>query len=171
MDKTRHSNQYLFSTLIKCKECGWSFRRVIRTYKNTYVRWVCSGHNGKGTDCCENKTVLDEEELIQTLQDYFAALVKNKKRVTENIVAEFTRVYKVRDENVDYEKQLRARLAKLEKMRTKYMPCTLDATNAFLDAGVLFGPAKAANAGGVATSGLEMCQNSMECSLPFPRTA
>lgn len=40
------------------------------------------------------------------------------------------------------------------------MPCTLDATKAFLDAGVLFGPAKAANAGGVATSGLEMTQNS-----------
>jgi glutamate dehydrogenase (NADP+) len=31
----------------------------------------------------------------------------------------------------------------------------------FLDAKILYGPAKAANAGGVATSGLEMCQNSM----------
>ena len=28
LDKTRHSNQYLFSTLIKCKDCGWSFRLV-----------------------------------------------------------------------------------------------------------------------------------------------
>jgi glutamate dehydrogenase (NADP+) len=41
------------------------------------------------------------------------------------------------------------------------MPSTLEATKAFLAAGVLFGPAKAANAGGVATSGLEMSQNSM----------
>ncbi len=41
------------------------------------------------------------------------------------------------------------------------MPCTLQATRAFLDAGILYGPAKAANAGGVATSGLEMAQNSM----------
>ncbi|MCF0145027.1 MAG: NADP-specific glutamate dehydrogenase, partial [Eubacterium sp.] len=40
------------------------------------------------------------------------------------------------------------------------MPCTLEATKAFLAAGVLVGPAKAANAGGVATSGLEMTQNS-----------
>ncbi|EHK90950.1 NADP-specific glutamate dehydrogenase [Aggregatibacter actinomycetemcomitans] len=39
------------------------------------------------------------------------------------------------------------------------MPTTIDATNAFIDAGVLFGPGKAANAGGVATSGLEMSQN------------
>jgi len=41
------------------------------------------------------------------------------------------------------------------------MPSTLEATKMFLDAGMLYGPAKAANAGGVATSGLEMSQNSM----------
>lgn len=44
------------------------------------------------------------------------------------------------------------------------MPCTLDAVKYFLDNNVLFGPAKAANAGGVATSGLEMSQNSMRLS-------
>ena len=47
------------------------------------------------------------------------------------------------------------------------MPCTLEATKVFLDAGVLFGPAKAANAGGVATSGLEMSQNSQRLSWTF----
>lgn len=47
------------------------------------------------------------------------------------------------------------------------MPCTLEATKVFLDAGVLFGPAKAANAGGVATSGLEMSQNSLRLSWSF----
>jgi glutamate dehydrogenase (NADP+) len=41
------------------------------------------------------------------------------------------------------------------------MPTTLDGVNQFIDAGILYGPAKAANAGGVATSGLEMSQNSM----------
>ena len=41
------------------------------------------------------------------------------------------------------------------------MPTDPDAVNIFLDAGILFGPGKAANAGGVATSGLEMSQNSM----------
>jgi glutamate dehydrogenase (NADP+) len=41
------------------------------------------------------------------------------------------------------------------------MPSTVDAVNQFVDAGILFGPGKAANAGGVATSGLEMAQNSM----------
>jgi glutamate dehydrogenase (NADP+) len=41
------------------------------------------------------------------------------------------------------------------------MPCTPDAVHVFQKAGVLFAPGKAANAGGVATSGLEMSQNSM----------
>ncbi|HIV18023.1 MAG TPA: NADP-specific glutamate dehydrogenase [Candidatus Merdivicinus intestinigallinarum] len=47
------------------------------------------------------------------------------------------------------------------------MPSTPDAIAAFQAAGVLFGPAKAANAGGVATSGLEMSQNSMRYSWTF----
>jgi len=47
------------------------------------------------------------------------------------------------------------------------MPSTPDAVKAFQDAGVLFAPAKAANAGGVATSALEMSQNSMRYSWTF----
>jgi len=44
------------------------------------------------------------------------------------------------------------------------MPSTIEAVARFLDAGILYGPGKAANAGGVATSGLEMAQNSMRFS-------
>ena len=47
------------------------------------------------------------------------------------------------------------------------MPSTPEAIAAFQEAGVLFAPAKACNAGGVATSGLEMCQNSMRLSWTF----
>ena len=47
------------------------------------------------------------------------------------------------------------------------MPCTLAATQAIQKAGLLFSPGKASNAGGVATSGLEMSQNSMRLSWTF----
>ena len=47
------------------------------------------------------------------------------------------------------------------------MPSTPEAIEKFLAAGVMFGPAKAANAGGVATSGLEMSQNSERLSWTF----
>jgi glutamate dehydrogenase (NADP+) len=44
------------------------------------------------------------------------------------------------------------------------MPTSIEGVNQFLDAKILYGPGKAANAGGVATSGLEMAQNSMRIS-------
>ncbi len=47
------------------------------------------------------------------------------------------------------------------------MPTTIDGVKVFLDNKILYGPGKAANAGGVATSGLEMSQNSMR--LPWTR--
>jgi glutamate dehydrogenase (NADP+) len=44
------------------------------------------------------------------------------------------------------------------------MPTTIDGIKIFLDSKILYGPGKAANAGGVAVSGLEMSQNSMRYS-------
>ena len=44
------------------------------------------------------------------------------------------------------------------------MPSTIEAVNAFVAAKILYAPGKASNAGGVATSGLEMCQNSARLS-------
>ena len=122
----RQSNKYLFSTLIKCKECGWSFRRTVRQYKNTYVRWVCSGHNGKGADSCPNAVTVDEEELIQALQDYFQEILSKKKKVINYVIKEFQRVYKAKDENIEYEKRLNTELNKLRKSREKYMDMYTD---------------------------------------------
>ena len=122
----RQSNKYLFSTLIKCKECGWSFRRTVRQYKNTYVRWVCSGHNGKGANSCPNAVTVDEEELIQALQDYFQEILGKKKKVINYVIKEFQRVYKAKDENIEYEKQLNTELNRLRKSREKYMDMYTD---------------------------------------------
>ena len=126
LDKERQSNRYLFSTLIKCKECGWSFRRTVRTYKNTYVRWVCSGHNGKGANSCPNAVTVDEDELIDVLQEYFTQLLQSKKQVIRHVVQEFQRVYKAKDDNLNYEKELTAQLSKLQKTRQKYMDMYAD---------------------------------------------
>jgi glutamate dehydrogenase (NADP+) len=50
------------------------------------------------------------------------------------------------------------------------MPCTSEAAHIFIEAGVLFGPGKATNAGGVATSALEMQQNASRDSWTFEIT-
>lgn len=126
LKRERQSNKYLFSTIIKCKECGWSFRRTVRTYKNTYVRWVCSGHNGKGADNCPNAITLDEELLIQTLEAYFVEILKDKKNIINRVVKEFTKIYKAKDDNENYEKELNIQLAKIKKVRQKYMDMYTD---------------------------------------------
>jgi len=125
-DKERQSNKHLFSTIIKCKECGWSYRRTVRKYKNTYIKWVCSGRNGKGVDSCPNSIVLDEEELIQTMEAYLIEMSKTKNEVINKIIKDFTRVYKAKDDNEEYEKELKNELNKLKKTREKYMDMYTD---------------------------------------------
>ena len=125
-DNVKQSNKHLFSTLIKCKECGWSFRRSVRKYKNTYIKWVCSGHNGKGVDSCPNAVTVDENELIDVLQNYFVELLANRKNVVKYVVDEFRRVYKAKDENISYEKELKTKIAKLENTRQKYIDLYTD---------------------------------------------
>src|SRR5699024_11907023 len=49
------------------------------------------------------------------------------------------------------------------------MPSNQEAIDLFNESHILFGPAKAANAGGVAVSALEMAQNSMKLSWPFEK--
>ncbi len=122
----KQSNKYLFSTLIKCKECGYSFRRTVREYKNTYIRWVCSGRNGKGVQCCPNATVIDEAEMMDALDGYFLQLLKDQNIVIGNIMKEFNRVYKAKDDNENYEKELKSELLRLQKIRLKYMDMYTD---------------------------------------------
>lgn len=125
LDRERQSNKYPLSTLIKCKECGWSFRRISRTFKKTYIRWTCSAHNHRAEDCC-NTVKVDEEELMDALQDYFTDLLKHRKQVIDHVVREFSRVYKEKDDNLDYEQDLKAQLAHLKKARQKWMDMYTD---------------------------------------------
>ena len=122
----RHSGKHLFSTLIKCGDCGWSYRRTVRKYKNTYVRWVCSGRNGNGTDSCPNSVTIDEEELIDALQDYFKAFIGRKRNVLSRVISEFMRIYKAMDKNTGYEKEVSVQLDKLQRTRQKYMDMYTD---------------------------------------------
>jgi len=117
----RQSNKYLFSTLIKCACCGYSFRRVEKVYKNVYVRWVCSGRNAHGADSCNNLTKIDETELMDAIKAYFKGVLVTKNDVIKSIVKEFNRVYHSKDDNENYEKELMDNLTKAQKSRSKYM--------------------------------------------------
>lgn len=117
----RHSNVHLFSTLIKCKECGHTFRQSVRRYKNTYVRWVCTERNLRGVDACHNATVVDEDKLIDCLQEYFDDMFASKKDKIEYMVREFQKSYKKQDEESGYVNDLKAKLSALSKKKDKFM--------------------------------------------------
>ena len=60
------------------------------------------------------------------MEDYFAEILRNKKRIISYVVKEFTKVYKTKDDNKNYEKELNARLVKLKRTRQKYMDMYTD---------------------------------------------
>lgn len=74
----------------------------------------------------KNAVTVDEEELIRALQEYFQEILSKKKKVINYVIKEFQRVYKAKDENIEYEKQLNAELNRLRKSREKYMDMYTD---------------------------------------------
>ena len=74
----------------------------------------------------KNAVAVDEEELIRALQEYFQEILSKKKKVINYVIKEFQRVYKAKDENIEYEKQLNTELNKLRKSHEKYMDMYTD---------------------------------------------
>ena len=114
----KESGKHLFSTLLCCKECGWSFCRNVRTYQNTYIRWVCSGRNRKGTDSCPNAVSIPERELMGALEDYYIACMKEIKNVTDLLQKEMIRLFLPDRQNKEEGKR---NLERLKRAREKYM--------------------------------------------------
>ena len=64
--------------------------------------------------------------MTGVLTQYFAELLKQKKHVMQHVIREFQRVYKVKDETMEYEKELTVQLEKLRRKRQKYMEMYTD---------------------------------------------
>ncbi len=122
----RQSSRYLLSTLIRCRECGWSFRRVSRTYRHTYVRWVCGRRNGQGADQCGNAASIEEDELLDQLDRYFRSLVRDKKRAAQTLRQELKRAASGGEDAGAERKRLQGRMARLEQARRKYLDLYAD---------------------------------------------
>ncbi len=124
--KQRQSNKYLFSTLIKCAECGYSFRRIERKYKNTSVCWVCSGRNTNGSNSCHNKVKINEAELQDIIKKYFTDMISEKDTILPHIMVEYKRFHRAITDQDSYEKELKAKIAKHMRNKDKYTQMFLD---------------------------------------------
>lgn len=115
----QHSNKHLFSTLIKCKECGYSFRKVSKTYQNTFTRWVCSTRNLHGVDSCKNAVAIDEDELSLAIRKYFASIISNKKNYTLSAMARFNEKLSSECDTDTRIKQIEKRISEITKQKEK----------------------------------------------------
>lgn len=124
LNNKREKTEYVFSTLIYCKHCGYSFRRIKRKYTADgpeYIRWVCSGRNSMGVNHCPNTTVIDEEELLNAIKIYLKSIIKNKKDFMKAVEQEFEKITKLRENNERSEESLLKEIEKVTVKKQKYM--------------------------------------------------
>lgn len=117
----RHSNKFLFSTIIKCRHCGYSFRRFEYTYANTYVRWSCSGRNTNGAASCPNRTHIDENEILDSIKAFFIGYLKDKQSLIKNVISHFNENYEFNTENAQLERELTSKLNILNNKKQKHI--------------------------------------------------
>jgi hypothetical protein len=117
----RYTNAYTLSSLIKCGECGSTFRRTIRKTKVPYAKWVCAKRNMYGVDICSNKSTVDEEEIYDVLNSYFVSLAEKKDQILNYAIDEFKKS-NTATENVEASiKKLRTEKEKILAKKKKYM--------------------------------------------------
>lgn len=117
----RKSEKQVFSKLICCAHCHSAFRRLVRHYKNTYIRWVCSGRSSKGTSACPNGVSVDEDALLEAICSYFAGILRSSANALERLRAEYLRLQRTGDYRRRTQKDLAALKRKTEKARQRQL--------------------------------------------------
>lgn len=117
----RKDCKHIFSTLLKCSDCGHYFRQLKRKVKSGYkYNWICCGRSINGADSCNNTTVINEGELLNSIKQYLAGLIEDKPKVIKKIVSDFEKSYEPMYKNLQTEKELIKEIAVLKKKRQKY---------------------------------------------------
>ena len=126
MLKAGNSSKYLYSTLIKCEHCGYSFFRENRLYKNRYIRWKCAGKKTLGSKYCDNMIAVDEEELTAAIREYFSSILKNKNDFINKTITKYHKILKERNKDFKTTKDLEKEMEKLKKTKQKYVKMYTD---------------------------------------------
>lgn len=117
----RNSDLYLFSKSIYCSHCEQVFRRIVRVYKNVYVRWVCTKRNGEGIHACCNNTTIEEDILLKELCEYIYQMmnISEQRRAwfKKEIMKEYCQLVEDNEETIDY----RAEIAKCQNRKEKFI--------------------------------------------------
>lgn len=115
----RYSGKHTFSTLIRCAHCGRSFTRKSYTYVNTRVYWRCVTNDQYTAERCVNNVILDEEELLDAVREYFSRCIQNKDAFIAGVLAELDRQLPGGDPE-QARKDLEGKRRKLLKKRSRW---------------------------------------------------
>lgn len=117
----REIDTYIFSKLIYCGECGSVFRRIVRAYKNVYIKWVCARRNGDGTQACPNTSTMDEDVLLDKICEYLHIILNdngyNQSYFMKEINKQLMQFQYISSCPKDYEQELQ----KSRKKKDKYI--------------------------------------------------
>ena len=116
----RYSAKHTFSTLIKCAHCGRSFTRKSYTYTNTRVYWRCVTNDQYTAEKCDNRTCLDEPELLKRLREYFASLIEDKDALVADILASLDKRLPASQNPEQAKREIEAKRKKLLSKKSRY---------------------------------------------------
>ena len=116
----RYSAKHTFSTLIKCAHCGRSFTRKSYTYANTRVYWRCVTNDQYTAEKCDNRTYLDEPELLKRLREYFASLIEDRDAFVADILASLDKRLPASQNPEQAKREIEAKRKKLLSKKSRY---------------------------------------------------
>lgn len=116
----RYSAKHTFSTLIKCAHCGRSFTRKSYTYTNTRVYWRCVTNDQYTAEKCDNRTCLDEPELLKRLREYFASLIEDRDAFVADILASLDKRLPASQNPEQAKQEIEAKRKKLLSKKSRY---------------------------------------------------
>jgi glutamate dehydrogenase (NADP+) len=191
-EATGYGNTYFVQAMLETKGASFEGRRVVVSGSGNVALYTIEkvqSFGGKVIACSDSSGyVLDENdidfELLKEIKDVrrerIAEYARRRGAGTHFIASEKGTIWEVpcdvampsatQNELSGKDARTLVRNGVIAVGEGANMPSTPEAVRVFKEAGVLFGPGKAANAGGVATSALEMQQNASRDSWTFEQT-
>lgn len=115
----KEADTYLFSKMIYCGHCNKSFRRIIRNYKKTYIKWVCNTRNTNGVNACDNSYTIEESRLQEEILNYFIDKVIQYKKDNSFTISEIHKYGKSKGRSEPLRKEYQTRLQKSIRKKRK----------------------------------------------------
>ena len=118
--EARYSSKHVFSTLIKCEHCGRSFTRKTYTYVNTRVYWRCVTNDQYTAEKCDNRVILDEPELVETLRKYLASMIEDKDAFIAGVMSDLQKQIPEAKDPMQSRQKAEAKRRKLLAKKDRY---------------------------------------------------